>query len=632
MPYVNNNKNGGSDEGEHDDIKAKEELLAALHGAGDGDKTNDKVGYDDADDGEGVEMEQLTIHASSSSNDIFVHAQKKNDTDSTPPADSTQHSYLSSSSNNNSRQKKKLGWAHRFNFVVGIVHTNYEAYARQYGIGASLIAAPAIGALSALCMRAYCHQIIKLSDTLPCLAPGKEVTCNTHGVRSEFLEGIDMNMLAGGGGVRDGGSGDKSNEEEEEVAPVYFIGKLVWAKGFDLMLELQNIFRKKNGHYFKVDIYGGGPDEKAIARAFHGRHHTSPATRPPPTTKSSSNLSPTSSHPSMTDLNAQAVFDSSQSIKDQSEQIRRQSFKEFSDCSGDDVISQYLSLGFEVSQMNGSATYVNESRNRLPPSAAAVDNNIEVSPSPSAHPLDILGDLSGKTFDTGWKTSQAVYNIADSSIKNILIMSFSQLKHPLKAIQKKTQAETGAEKEDVVVEEEKAKFVFDPPATRYEFRRHPIPAKFPGVIDHCELKNMSHKIFLNPSTSEVLCTTTAEALAMNKFVIIPKHPSNDFFMQFSNCLSYDTLDECADKMLWALENTPKVMSDEERHKFTWQAATGRLIESSIVSVKQARERAENGMDKTDARIAYWLSESGEKSNMIRNLFNKNNAGDSPVTL
>ena len=38
------------------------------------------------------------------------------------------------------------------------------------------------------------------------------------------------------------------------------------------------------------------------------------------------------------------------------------------------------------------------------------------------------------------------------------------------------------------------------------------------------------------------------------------------------------------------------------------------------------------MDKTDARIADWLSESVEKANMIRNLFNKNNAGDSPGTL
>ena len=173
----------------------------------------------------------------------------------------------------------------------------------------------------------------------------------------------------------------------------------------------------------------------------------------------------------------------------------------------------------------------------------------------------------------------------------------------------------------------KPKFVFDPPASRYEWRRRPIPAKFPGVVDHALLKNSPHKIFLNPSTSEVLCTTTAEALAMNKFAIIPRHPSNDFFLQFSNCLPYDTLEECADRMAWALDNSPNSLTDEERRKFTWEAATERLIESSIVTVAQARERAENGMDKTDARIAYWLSESGEKSNMIRNLFQKNNGGD-----
>lgn len=117
------------------------------------------------------------------------------------------------------RINNKLGWAHRFQFVVGIVHTNYEEYARQYGIGASLIAAPAIGALSALTMRAYCHQVIKLSNTLPSFAPGKECTCNVHGVRREFLEE----------GTTECGGGD-DDSSEDEISPVYFIGKLVWAK------------------------------------------------------------------------------------------------------------------------------------------------------------------------------------------------------------------------------------------------------------------------------------------------------------------------------------------------------------------------------------------------------------------
>ena len=486
-------------------------------------------------------------------------------------------------------EASKLGWTHRFRFVVGIVHTNYEAYARQYGVGASLIAAPAIGAVSALTIRAYCHQVIKLSDTLPSFAPGKECTCNVHGVRREFLEGkpIDYKQLVA----------DTEDESDETPSAVYFIGKLVWAKGFDLMLDVQDVYRKKNREYFSIDIYGSGPEETSIARAFHGRHHTSPTKRP----AKKSLLTPSPSLDAIStpqDLNAAAVFANPASLREQTKKAMDQ-FKSLHTSSDDDVVSRYLSLGFEVSKSSRDVTYVKENRNERPP---------------TKDPLNILGDLSSKSVGTGMAVSNAVYNIADSSIKNILKSSF----------RKKRRSDKGKEHSDGndSSDDDKKHFVFDPPQSRWELRRHPIPAKFPGVIDHAQLISVPHKIFLNPSTSEVLCTTTAEALAMGKFVILPKHPSNEFFLQFTNCLAYETLEECADKLKWALDNDPTPLSEEERHKFTWEAATDRLIHSSWVTVREARERAEKGMDKTDARIAFWLSESGEKGNMLRSLFSR----------
>ena len=265
------------------------------------------------------------------------------------------------------------GWMDKFQYVIGVMHTNYLMYASQEK---GLWALPPVWALNQLMCRAYCHKTVKLSDTLQKYAPRKECVCNVHGVRQAFLDAGRAADLTGwrgskGGGGGGGGGGVRSvveqQQEQQEPPPaqVYFISKVLWAKGYRLLFDLLKRYQQTMGRGFAMDFYGSGPDAEAVGR------------------KAAS-------------MKKKGLFSGALTMK--------------------------------------------------------------------------------------------------------------------------------------------------------------------GYADHAALG--SYKIFVNPSVTEVLCTTVAEAIAMGKWVICPKHPSNDFFEQFPNCLQYSDADEFVHALNWALVHDPPPLLPE----------------------------------------------------------------------
>ena len=285
------------------------------------------------------------------------------------------------------RSPGSASWTTKFSHVVGVIHTNYKAYVRDHA-PAGFLASPLTAGVNSLVVKFNCHRVIKLSDVLQTFVPGKEVVENVHGIRDTYLE--------------EGRRVCSSQQPGACKRKAYFIGKLIWGKGFSEMLELQARFHKSTGTYFAIDVFGSGNDELEIKRAFN-----------------------------------------------------------------------------------------QEQRN-------------------------------------------------DS-------------------------------------------FVFTALGTKSE----KFPVNFMGKTDHSALAGDEYSILINPSITEVLCTTTAEAVAMNKFVIIPSHPSNFFFEQFPNCLLYRSRKEFVSLLNHAMNNDPPPLSEELAQILSWEMATLRCVSAAAVPRRDA---------------------------------------------
>lgn len=415
----------------------------------------------------------------------------------------------------------------------------------------------------------------------------------------------------------------------------------MWAKGFDKLLDIQEVFKTQTKEYFPIDVYGSGPDEAAIKRACFGRKGILQA---------SPNNAP-NVRDSTPDRTAKHIFDSCISLRDQLS-TEEKPIEVVWDEVVETVVSPTESMEQEILKAAEAAevAVVTEDPTKTPPFSAPSTPSpplppaVETTLSPTSsvkspagrfgldtysadfpNPFVILSDLSSQFVGTSFFATKAVSKIGQDTV-DLGINALSSEQSPTSSRSNSSEEEEGDAKMNVRSDDNgkasetdqassdkksssspRRRLRFDPIKSRYELRRHPIPARFLGMKDHAFLRDLTrHKIFLNPSESEVLCTTSAEALAMGKFVILPKHPSNTFFLQFSNCLAYETKQECVQHILWALANDPKPLSEEERFQLTWEGANERLFEAAAMTERQVEEwkRTRQEADQDAARMHY----------------------------
>lgn len=157
-------------------------------------------------------------------------------------------------------------WTDKFQHVVGVMHTNYLDYARREEGGA--VKAAILRLVNGWVCRAHCHKVIKLSDAVQDLP--RQCTQFVHGVSPQFLQvgaAKAQAMLARSADAAPAATDAPAASTDADAGPIwpqgaYFLGKVVWAKGYTELLDLLQKHKQAGHELQPINVYGSGADKQ----------------------------------------------------------------------------------------------------------------------------------------------------------------------------------------------------------------------------------------------------------------------------------------------------------------------------------------------------------------------------------
>ena len=109
-----------------------------------------------------------------------------------------------------------------------------------------------------------------------------------------------------------------------------------------------------------------------------------------------------------------------------------------------------------------------------------------------------------------------------------------------------------------------------------------MPSVFHGRVDHADELCRDFRVLVNPSKTEVLCTTVAEALAMGKMGAHSAGTPRTVLLRLSDVFVLRYEKKFAEKFAYAVRHEPPPLSNKERRRLSWAAATERFCDASLM--------------------------------------------------